>query len=413
MSPSSLKRLLPLIGSASLLSCSPPSSAERSFTVRFATLNTSLSRPRAGQLIEDLASGADSQAQAVAEILQRVRPDVVVLNEFDYDPEGRAVDHFQERYLAIPQSMSGELPAEPIRYREVFYRPVNTGVASGLDLNNDGTVGESGGAYGQDAFGFGLFPGQFGMVLLSRFPIDSASARTFQTFLWDRMPGALLPVDPETGTSWYDAEELDRVRLSSKSHWDVPIRVGDRVIHALVSHPTPPVFDGPEDRNGRRNHDEIRFWVDYLSADGGAYLVDDRGAAGGLSGTGSFVLMGDLNSDPFDGDSRKESIRRLLAHERVNISFTPASQGGTAASSSQEGVNLDHEGDPSFDTADFGDSPGSAGNLRVDYVLPSTDLEILDGAVFWPTGADPLSPLLDWSDHRLVWMDLRVGNTAD
>ena len=53
-------------------------------------------------------------------------------------------------------------------------------------------------------------------------------------------------------------------RLSSKSHWDVPIRIGRETVHFLVSHPTPPVFDGPEDRNGTRNHDEIRFWADYV-----------------------------------------------------------------------------------------------------------------------------------------------------
>ena len=34
-------------------------------------------------------------------------------------------------------------------------------------------------------------------------------------------------------------------RLSSKSHWDVPLSIGGRTVHFLVSHPTPPVFDDP------------------------------------------------------------------------------------------------------------------------------------------------------------------------
>lgn len=55
------------------------------------------------------------------------------------------------------------------------------------------------------------------------------------------------------------------LRLSSKSHWDLPDYVGDRVVHVLAAHPTPPVFDGPEDRNGLRNADEIRFWADYVA----------------------------------------------------------------------------------------------------------------------------------------------------
>ena len=39
---------------------------------------------------------------------------------------------------------------------------------SGFDLNNDGVVGG-----GDDAFGFGLFPGQYGMVVLSKHPIQA------------------------------------------------------------------------------------------------------------------------------------------------------------------------------------------------------------------------------------------------
>ena len=103
------------------------------------------------------------------------------------------------------------------------------------------------------------------MAVFSKYPIDTAGARTFQTFRWADMPGALLPIDPATGQSWYSPAELEVVRLSSKSHWDVPIQIGSgRPVHFLVSHPTPPVFDGPEDRNGRRNFDEIRFWADYV-----------------------------------------------------------------------------------------------------------------------------------------------------
>ncbi|CCH69661.1 hypothetical protein BN10_300002 [Phycicoccus elongatus Lp2] len=40
-----------------------------------------------------------------------------------------------------------------------FTAPSNTGIPSGFDLNNNGVVGG-----GDDDFGFGLFPGQYGMV---------------------------------------------------------------------------------------------------------------------------------------------------------------------------------------------------------------------------------------------------------
>ena len=86
------------------------------------------------------------------------------------------------------------------------------------------------------------------------------------------MPGNLIP------TPFYSPDEVEILRLSSKSHWDVPIQIGKKVVHFLVSHPTPPVFDGPEDRNGRRNHDEIRFWADYISPGKAGYIYDDGAA---------------------------------------------------------------------------------------------------------------------------------------
>ncbi len=131
------------------------------------------------------------------------------------------------------------------------------------------------------------------------------------------MPGARLPDDPETAApaDWYSPEELDHLRLSSKSHWDVPIDTGRRTVHFLVSHPTPPTFDGPEDRNGLRNADEIRFWADYVS--GGRrsrYVYDDQGGRGGLSPSARFVIAGDQNSDPNDGDSVPGAVQQLLDH---------------------------------------------------------------------------------------------------
>src|SRR5690606_20647365 len=259
---------------------------------------------------------------------------------------------------------------------------------------------------GDDAFGFGLFPGQYGMVVYSKYPIDTDAVRTFQLFQWQDMPGNLMP------TGFYSPEEQAILRLSSKSHWDVPVQVGkNKTVHFLVSHPTPPTFDGPEDRNGRRNHDEIRFWADYVgSPKDAAYIYDDNGISGGLKPGSDFVIAGDQNADPLDGDSYDGAINQLLEHPRVNAKDAPASAGAVEASLLQGGVNLEHAGDPKFDTADFAEPPG---NIRVDYVLPSKSLRILDSAVFWPVSSDPLSTLTGtWpfpsSDHRLVWVDVHL-----
>lgn len=362
--------------------------------VRVATFNASLNRSAEGELARDLSTRDNVQAQNVAETIQRTRPDVVLINEFDYAPGNE--DLFRDNYLAVPQR-----GAEPIDYPYAYIAPSNTGVPSGHDLNNDGVVGGP-----DDAWGFGSFPGQYGMVVYSRYPIDMEAVRTFRSFRWADMPGNVLP------DGWYSPAELAELPLSSKSHWDVPVDVGGKTLHVLAAHPTPPTFDGPEDRNGRRNHDEIRFWADYIgSPKQSAYIYDDEGEAGGLRPGERFVIVGDYNADPLDGDSLDGAINQLLDHPKVNTRVTPASEGAVEASARQGGANLTHRGDPAFDTADFAD--GAPGNLRVDYVLPSTSLPILDAGVFWPTSDDPLFRLVGdfpfpTSDHRLVWVDVRL-----
>jgi hypothetical protein len=386
----------------------------------FATFNASVNRNADGQLLQELSNGEDPQLRNVAEIIQRARPDVLLINEFDFVPHQQAARLFQRNYLSVAQN-----GARPINFAYRFVAPSNTGIASGKDLDNNGQVVTQPGSllYGNDSFGFGEFPGKFGMAVYSRLPIDYKRARTFQLFRWKDMPGALLPDDPATPApqDWYSPDELEIFRLSSKSHWDLPIEVGrGKRVHFLVSHPTPPVFDGPEDRNGTRNHDEIRFWADYVSPGRSGYIYDDEGRRGGLRRGEHFVIAGDQNADPFDGDSVDDAILQLLEHPRINTRRTPTSAGGPEQSRLQGGANASHMGNPAFDTADFADT--APGNLRADYVLPERGIRIRDSFVFWPLAGDPLFRLVGTfnpallpdgngfpsSDHRLVAVDIEV-----
>jgi len=392
-----------ILGLAALAAVvSEPAGAAQS-SVRFATFNASLNRNFAGQLVADLSTPNNAQAKTVAEIVQRTRPDVLLINEFDFVEDDLAIYLFRDNYLEVSQN-----GASPIEYPYAFVAPSNTGIPSGFDLNNNGAVGGP-----DDAFGFGFFPGQFGLAVLSRYPIDYESVRTFQLFLWKDMPGALLPDDPATPApaDWYSEAELDVFRLSSKSHWDVPVLIGGKSVHFLVSHPTPPVFDGPEDRNGTRNFDEIRFWADYVSPGRDGYIYDDEGGTGGLKPGELFVVAGDENSDPLDGDSIPGAIQQLIEHPLVNVKTTPSSEGAVEQSALQGGANTTHRSDPAFDTADFSDT--APGNLRADYVLPRKNLRVVDAGVFWPLSSDPLFSLVGVfpfpsSDHRLVWVDVVV-----
>jgi len=92
------------------------------------------------------------------------------------------------------------------------------------------------------------------------------------------------------------------------------------------SHPTPPSFDGAEDRNGLRNADELLFWDDDVTSQKSWWIHDGLGAPGGLPVGEEFVVMGDLNSDPVDGDSVHSAIGSLLPNPYVQDPM-PASAG--------------------------------------------------------------------------------------
>jgi endonuclease/exonuclease/phosphatase family metal-dependent hydrolase len=368
-----------------------PAPAEGS--VRVAAFNASLSRKGAGMAWRALAEGKDRQVRAVADIIRAVRPDVLLVLELDHDREGLALGALQ----ALLRTDGGAGPG--IDYPHAFAGPVNTGAPSGRDLDGDGEI-----AGPRDAYGFGLFPGQYGMAVLSRLPLDIPALRSFQMLRWAQMPDALLP------RAFY-GDAADVLRLSSKSHWDLPVILPDGTrLHLLASHPTPPVFDGPEDRNGRRNHDEIRFWTDYLS--GADWMTDDAGRSGGLEPQAPFVVLGDLNADPRDGDGRLGAVVGLLAHPRVSDPGA-RSAGAVAAAAAQGGANARHRGDPARDTADWADGARGPGNLRVDYALPSADLTVTGGGVFWPAPGAPGADLVGGgrratsSDHHLIWVDIR------
>lgn len=348
--------------------------------------------------VDEAGRGADTQAAASALVLQTVRPDIVAILEIDHNytvedaPLGHWVDVYQDNYLAHGDT--------PLRYPYVFVAPNNTGILSGVDMDANGRVAGAGDMgtreYGGDSFGYGTYPGQYSMALLSRFPIDEASARTFQEFLWQDLPGNNMPA------GWYPDGVAEVLRLSSKSHWDVPVVLppenGGRSLHILVSHPTPQGFDGPEDRNGRRNYDEIALWWHYL--DDAAFLVDDAGVRGGLDPGAPFVLVGDLNAEPGRGAYYQGShaMDRLLAHPRitdpVGFQWSHGARAGVPAGPP------DHP-----ERATFRDR-------RIDFALPSAGLAVTGGGVYWPSvaesvGAATVSEFA--SDHRLVWVDVDPG----
>jgi len=361
------------------------------------------------------------QIRNVAAIIQKNRPNVLMMGEFNNNGTGTdtsALVGFQTNYLSVPQSLNsvdGGSMLEPITYPYFESYATNTGLNSGLDLDNNGVLGEMPG----DAWGFGLYHGQYAFALMSQYPIDKDNTRTFQEFLWKDLPSSENPKitncnDPENtipdnmacGDDWYTAAEWDQVRLSSKNHIDAPIIVptvnGNETIHLLMSHPTPPVYDTVTNHNKMKNRDEIQFWTDYI--EGAEYIYDDSNVNGGLEDNAKFVIMGDLNADPADGDGYTETIRALLNHQYVNGDATVGSLVPVSNGAAEEHANRTY---PEQVTSTFG--------LRVDHAIPSVNLEIESSGVFWPATGEQGRLLVNdprigggsgkstSSDHRMVW----------
>lgn len=353
---------------------------------------------------EELIPPYSDRARRAAEVIQRIRPNVILINEIVYDmPGGPGYDPAagpgqNARRLAELLAI-GQGGLKPLAFTP-FTAETNTGRASGFDLDRNGEVvttippfsekqTDEHRAFGGDCWGFGTFPGQYGMALLvdQRLTIKHDYIRTFRLFPWADMPRALLPTyEDEEGQEqpWYPEEVGRLFRLSSKSHWDIPVELPNgETVHFLCSHPTPPAFDGPEQRNKKRNHDEIRFWADYI--DHAAYIIDDRLQPGGLPHGAHFVILGDLNADPEKGASIDNPMSSLIfASRHVGPDPRPISE-------------IEIPGLAPSDTADF--------RLRVDYVIPSKTIAI-KGTGVWrhpPPDGGPFP-----SDHFPVWADLLV-----
>ncbi|MGJ8626313.1 MAG: endonuclease/exonuclease/phosphatase family protein [Sulfitobacter sp.] len=311
--------------------------------MRIATFNTELARKGPGILLRDILKGSDPQITAVMDTIVFAQADVIALQGFDYDLHNTALAAFADA-----------LRQRGIEYTYHFAAPSNAGLQTDVDLDGDGKLGGPG-----DAQGYGRFFGQGGMAILSRYPINTKEVQDFSTLLWKDLPDNLFPT-LQSGPFPSD-EAFNAQRLSSHGHWVVPIEhpaMGR--FHLLTFHASPPVFDGPEDRNGKRNHDEVAFWGKYLS---GAF---------GAAPAARFVLASDANLDPDRGDGRSEAIQALLNH--------PTLQDPLAGTTTVEWAET--------------------GEMRVDYVLPSRDWTVLDA------GITPEN--LTASRHRLVWVDLKI-----
>ena len=330
-------------------------------TLRIATYNPEMTDQGPGLVLQSLRRGDDPKLVAVIEVIAALDADVLLLTGIDYDAG-------QQTLTELADTLAKAGVDYPYR---VALRP-NTGIPTGLDLDGNGRLGEP-----RDAMGYGRYPGAAGMTILSRLPIDTANIRDFSEFLWADLPDNLMQ----------DIAPIRAIqRLSTTGMYEVPVLLKTgKPLRLLTYYATPPVFDGPEDRNGRRNHDETAFWL---------RLID--GQLPYAAPTAPFIVLGQPNLDPMDGEGRPQAIRGLLAH--------PALQ-DTAPRGTHARVDAGQRGDAANDTALY----DGIGGLRVEQVLPSADLIVAASGVMWPPEDDPMAgPLSAASRHHPVWVDIKL-----
>jgi endonuclease/exonuclease/phosphatase family metal-dependent hydrolase len=335
---------------------------------------------------------------AAAALLQTIDPDILLVNELsnsvqqEWDGPHNATS-FYRSYLRQPLPLG----LEPLTFAQTCFPRSNTGVPTGEPIHSGGFTLEPGCEdYANNCHGYGEYPGRYAMALYSKFPIETDNIRTIRTFPWQALPDSKLP---PSFRDTLDEAGVD-LRLSSKTHADVPLRVGDTVVHALIAHPTPPRFDDDRNINGRRCHDEIRLLGDYIS--GAEYLTETDAVEATLPADEPFVVLGDLNAAPNKADDTDNAVNdHLLDNPRIDLS-TDALPTSPGARERGDAIATHR-----FETAD-----GECRIKKADYVLPSTEFDRLDAGVVWPESETDRERYRETvfaaSDHHLVYRTLHL-----
>ncbi|MCB4208836.1 endonuclease/exonuclease/phosphatase family protein [Arthrobacter sp. UM1] len=371
---------------------------------RVAVFEVDLTADKPGQAaeqIKDPSSPLGRKARSAAGVIEASKADVVVITGIDVGDRG-AREAFE---ALLPASLShtfeGALAASAGRH-------------GGSGSSTDSGSGAEARA----------FPGQRGMMVASRLPIDERRVRTFANFRWKDLPSPHLPDDPSTeaAADHYTEAELARMPLASTAVWDIPVLREGKPLHVVAtsldglggledaagsasSHASDPADASPEEL---RHRDQLAFLRDLVTPARGSYVYDDAGGRGGLRQGEPFVVAAGLGADPGDSGAASSPVSAFLK-ERSLQDPEPGSEGAVEASDVQGGANASHATDSRLDTFDGDDARG--GNLRLDYVLPSSQTPVTGAGVFWPEIGQKDSDLVGSrpggsTRHRLVWADV-------
>jgi 3-phytase len=344
-----------------------------------------------------LLDESDEQATAAAQILARFAPDIISINELQFDMQG----------VPTP-SMPGAPGTTGWGQFDVFgadnaHRLADRIAAAGtpegyehrlIFVGNSGYYWE-GSTLGFDWFilrGWGEFRGRFNTAILSRYPILLDQVRIISDVPWDALPeNHIAKMKAETGIDVPPGFPIFEKGLNI-----VPVQVNDEVLHLVLLHTVSPAFDPI---NPYRNYDELRALVMFL--DGQLPGVEP------LPPDAKFMIVGDLNADPDDGDGLPGAIQQVLDHPSVIAVFGAGA--GTKGNNGQYNTYLSGCG---LDDGSIVQNPTQKFQLQLDYLLPSTNLgEPLETFLFFPdfqTEREDFDLACRASDHRFAYTDIQL-----
>ena len=211
----------------------------------------------------------------MAEIIQRVRPDVLLINEFDFDARGTALRLFQDNYLSVPHN-GAAADRLPLR----LTAPSNTGIPSGLRPEQQRRFTPVA-RLRRRRVRLRLLPRpvRHGRLLevpdrrrrhpdVPALPVEGHAGR----------PAARRPGDPGRRRLVLPRRARRASGCRRRATGTCRSRSAARPCTSWSATRPRRSSTAPEDRNGTRNFDEIRLWADYVTARRTAgYIYDDAG----------------------------------------------------------------------------------------------------------------------------------------
>lgn len=293
------------------------------------------------------------QMQSVKFILNQLKPDILSVNEIQYDLPGVP----NEKFTSIGKNIDFfalEIFNNQLKNR--IYFPANTGEnalrnANGEYVRNPDILERN--KY-CDPVNFGMFPAQYSTAALTKFEV--ISVKQFNLIPWKEF-------NPSIDLSLYLDERgqplSNNMPLFDKNFTDVTLLIQGHTVHLLLLHTVPAFgFGNPKTPNFARNRDQLLFLKWYLGHDTGlpvSNLTIER-----LTHQDSFIALGDWNVDITDENESANVLQSLgkLYHYAIN-QYIPTHRG-------QDLLQDDFV-------------------KQIDYILLSNDIDIKNSGVFTPS----------------------------